>query len=514
MKHSLVTVLLGVLSCLFIVNLVFGGEAPPNDTYYDSLWALRRIQARPAWGIAKGNSNDYIAAIDDWNGTSSNSHYHSDLWPKQVTGWDRWNGNEDFYDMGSGMWTGGLAAAATNNQNGITGLAWNNMLMPIRVSESGSIIYAQDFADGISNAVNLGAKVLLVCPQAWSNHWDQEPSIVSTALSDAQSAGCILIGEAGSDYWTDSDSSSLYWPGRDSKVLCVGGTDSLDKRVSGYVQDGPIRIYYRSHFGSNLDLVAPCGKDWRDWEHPPSAGLWTTHDGHMEIWPYSANYFHPYYNGSDWYVRAYYGTRGSAAYVAGLAALLLQKYSNYPDSWKHNKIANIIRASADDQVGNDPQDTPGWDQYKGFGRINAYKALSFKVDAWTWQDTLASGYNNGRKMVYDSNGTLHMVWDIGADIYYQNSTDNGQTWGQQIQVSGDPYPNTQYEHSFPSIAVDSQNRILIVWQTMHLNVPPPLIITCSVAVETRTAIGPPLVAGVIRPGLRPRALPSMKPKLR
>ena len=38
------------------------------------------------------------------------------------------------------------------------------------------------------------------------------------------------------------------------------------------------------------------------------------------------------------------------------------------------RIREIIRQSAEDQVG-DVYDTPGWDQYYGWGRVNAVRAL-------------------------------------------------------------------------------------------------------------------------------------------
>jgi hypothetical protein len=39
------------------------------------------------------------------------------------------------------------------------------------------------------------------------------------------------------------------------------------------------------------------------------------------------------------------------------------------------QVQEIIEQGADDQVGLPGEDTPGWDQYMGWGRINAYQAL-------------------------------------------------------------------------------------------------------------------------------------------
>jgi subtilisin family serine protease len=65
------------------------------------------------------------------------------------------------------------------------------------------------------------------------------------------------------------------------------------------------------------------------------------------------------------------GTSLSTAFVTGVVSLLLsQNPSLTPE-----QIRTILRESADDQVGDPSEDTPGWDRYYGAGRLNAYKAL-------------------------------------------------------------------------------------------------------------------------------------------
>jgi hypothetical protein len=43
-------------------------------------------------------------------------------------------------------------------------------------------------------------------------------------------------------------------------------------------------------------------------------------------------------------------------------------------------IEQRILASAEDGVGDEQEDTPGWDQYYGYGRVNAYRALTILTD--------------------------------------------------------------------------------------------------------------------------------------
>jgi len=196
---------IGVLLSVGLVNAV-----QPNDPYYlqGEQWYLTdKINAPQAWDIAKGNASDRIAVIDDWNGTDLYGHYHRDLWPKQDPGWDRYPSDQNMR-MSSGMWNAGMAGAETDNGIGMAGLGWNNRLIPIRAAEA-SIIYPADFAEGIRQAVNRGAQILLVCPEAWGpNHPNEDPD-VSSGLTDAKNSGRILIGEAGGDSWTYRDSTIL-----------------------------------------------------------------------------------------------------------------------------------------------------------------------------------------------------------------------------------------------------------------------------------------------------------------
>ena len=62
--------------------------------------------------------------------------------------------------------------------------------------------------------------------------------------------------------------------------------------------------------------------------------------------------------------------------MAGLGSLLAGLIPGIsPDS-----IKSIITLSAQDTVGEPSEDVIGWDQYHGWGRINAHDALSLVVD--------------------------------------------------------------------------------------------------------------------------------------
>jgi len=72
-----------------------------------------------------------------------------------------------------------------------------------------------------------------------------------------------------------------------------------------------------------------------------------------------------------------------------------------------------------------------------------------------------TGYNNGRRIVKDNNGTLHMVYDDGGLIWLTTSSNGGQTWTEEQQISF----NDDVICKNPSIAYSSaHHKIFIVWE--------------------------------------------------
>jgi len=78
----------------------------------------------------------------------------------------------------------------------------------------------------------------------------------------------------------------------------------------------------------------------------------------------------------------------------------------------------------------------------------------------------ATRFNTQRKVVRTSDGTLYCVYMkqlLGKyQIYVKKSVDNGKTWTGETRIS--TYPGMQnYDQWHPSIAVDSQDRLHVVW---------------------------------------------------
>ena len=318
--------------------------AVPNDTYFPTYqYNLRNtggildispdiqpqttagadVKAVPAWDEAKGDAAVVIAVLDTGIDLS-----HVELRDKAVSaGRDFINGDMDATDDNShGSWVAGIAAAETNNAEGIAGVAWNSKLLPVKVMDADGVGYYDELIDGITWAADNGAKVINI-----SAGGDADDPALKAACKYAYDKGAVIVAAAGND-----TPYVIYPAAYDEYVLAVAATDYNDERW----------IY--SSYGPQVDVAAP--------------GVWIL--GPVPQW-YAGTGFLPYIFGS--------GTSGAAPHVSGLAALL----KSVKPWLKVKQIMDIIRYAADDV---NKTQHPGLDNDIGYGRINMERALvPFKI---------------------------------------------------------------------------------------------------------------------------------------
>jgi len=312
----------------------------PNDTFFEYQYALFNvgqdigitgsphgknradIKALEAWEETKGSEEVIIAVID-----TGIDFDHPDLKNKIAqNGYDFVNEDADpTDDHWHGTFVASVAAADTNNGEGIAGVAWNCKILPIKaISEDGSGEYF-DLVDSIYYAVDNDADMINMSLGFAMNPGEVAPEL-ELALQIAHSNGIISVASAGND-----GDSVLYPAAYDDYCLAVAATDYNDTRTSW------------SNFGPEVDVAAPGER---------IAGcfpLWYWGEGSL-----------PYGFAS--------GTSTSVPFVVGMAALVKSL-----KSWLTvDEIMDIVRFSADDT---NNVEHPGKDDFIGYGRINMEKAL-------------------------------------------------------------------------------------------------------------------------------------------
>jgi hypothetical protein len=342
----------------------------PNDPLFNQQWYLRSVKAPQGWDIEQGDSTVIIAIIDSGVDTD-----HPDLFEKiwfnsdeipnnnvdddgngfvdDFNGWDFEKSNADpnpdpdgVDNDGDGLGDGGvdhgtsmagLAAAATNNGEGIAGLGWNCSIMPIKVMNDEGAGYTDNIAKGIQYAADNGAHVINL------SLGSSIPSqIQRDAIEYAYGKHAIIVAAAG-----NQGSDNFHYLAAFEKVVAVGATGSEADRKSSI-----------SNFGIYVDVLAPGG----DFNLSPPSEMIST------VFYDPAYGFNHYYRArtKEGYLTA--GTSSSAALVSGLMGLVKSQHSD----WTNEQVIRQVVLTAD----NVDHLNLGFEGMLGSGLINAYRALA------------------------------------------------------------------------------------------------------------------------------------------
>jgi hypothetical protein len=210
-------------------NHVFAPEAVPNDPYYGSQWHLPKIAAPAAWDISPGTANVVIAILD--SGVDST---HQDLAGKLVPGINTYDNNTNTADVhGHGTKVAGTAAASGDNGVGVASVAWQSLIMPIRVTDTRGYALTSTLAEGLVYAVDNGAWVMNMSFAGVAGS-----ATIRNAAQYAMERGGVVVAGSGNCGCFDSTADTPY-------ILSVAATGSSDGLASF------------SSRGNYVDLAAP-----------------------------------------------------------------------------------------------------------------------------------------------------------------------------------------------------------------------------------------------------------------
>ena len=298
-------------------DVAYAGKNPrihlttsPNDEYFRKQYALYNsggkveipgspqgkaradIKATAAWEETKGDGGVIIAVLD--TGLDMD---HPDIKNKVVSkGRDFINDDDDAADdHWHGTHVAGIAAAETNNNRGIAGVAWNCRILPVKIIDKDGYGYGSELIKGITWAVDNKANVINL-----SLGTEEDDPTIKAAVKYAYDKGVVVVASAGND-----GSSVLFPAAYDQYCLAVAATDYFDN------------VTEWSNPGKEIDVAAP---------------------GEMILsliptWYYGPGY--PPYEFAS-------GTSMAAPHVSGFAALL----KSFKPWLSVADIMNIIRFSA------------------------------------------------------------------------------------------------------------------------------------------------------------------------
>jgi subtilisin family serine protease len=370
----------------------------PNDLYFVNQFALNNtgqvftdghsgtndadIDAPEAWTLSTGNNNIIIAVLDQ--GVTAD---HPDL---PNTRQIRLNGS-NFADGDAnnpsptgnhnhGNACAGTIGATQNNNQGISGIAPNCRIMPIRIFNSdGTGITPNRLADAIDFARTNGAHVI-------SNSWGYDSDnpnlhpVIKDAITRAttqgrNTLGCVVVFSAGNN---PTNNGYVHFPSNVdvAGVLTVGASDRFDFKSFYSPLGNP-----SSSNNQLIDLVAPSHRAYscqiatetfEAWaiDIPRDAGYNPVHerDCLTGTLPAIGSILPDTGVNNLAYTGRFGGTSYACPLVSGVAALMLSLNPNLTQQ----QVFDILTTNAD-QVGGY---TNGRSNEMGFGRLNACRAVS------------------------------------------------------------------------------------------------------------------------------------------
>jgi subtilisin family serine protease len=289
-------------------------DGDPSDPRFTDQGDLAQIHVPDAWHTTRG-AGVVVAVID-----SGVDLTHPDL--DGVTVVDPrnevWNSTDVTDEVGHGTHVAGTIVAETNNGVGISGIAPDASLMPIKVADDDGFVALSDVLDGVDWAREHGADVVNMSLGGQLSA--EEIALAQPVFTAARNAGVLMVAASGNDGIPFRE-----YPASFRGVVSVGAVDGTDT------------IAPFSDTGRALDLVAP-GVDL----------VSTVPGGGYEVDS---------------------GTSMASPHVAGVAALVLAARPGLAV----DELEAVLRASAVD-LGD-----PGHDSTYADGRVDAEAALEAPV---------------------------------------------------------------------------------------------------------------------------------------
>ena len=275
-----------------VANSVSPTSTSPNDPRYAEQWNFQMVGAEAAWKRSRG-TGVVVAVIDTGvSGTSTGKGQACrDFGSTTFTaGYDFVNRDTDPYDdHGHGTHVAGTIAEATNNSEGVAGLAYGATIMPLKVLSASGSGTSADIADAIRWAADKGANVINM-----SLGSPFPDAVIRSACTYASKKGVVIVAAAG-----NSGKQGVGYPAAYSECIAVSSVGPSGK-LAGY-----------SSWGKQVALAAPGGDIGGYSDRDESAGILQNTNLPVEYGGQGDGYY------------AFQGTSMASPHVAAAAALVM-----------------------------------------------------------------------------------------------------------------------------------------------------------------------------------------------
>ena len=312
------------------VGAVLDTPSHPNDPGFPAQYSLNNvgqiidgvhglpgadINALSAWTLSSGSGHITIAVLD-----AGVSYDHPDLYFKLT---DAYNATGigpigDAHDPfnSHGTHVAGIAAASSNNGQGMTGVSWGSQIMPVKVANLLGFTSDVWLGQGLIWATDHEARVAVI-----SIGLDSGSDFLHAAVKYATDRGVVVCASTG-----NTGRAGVKYPARYPETIAVGATDNTDT-LAEFSTTGP-----------EVTVVAP---------------------GYQILSTWDDIFGDPTYTYQS-------GTSAACPMVAGVVALML---SENPPMFTDDVIDILKYTSID-------YGQTGFDEQFGHGRIDAYRAVA------------------------------------------------------------------------------------------------------------------------------------------
>ena len=313
----------------FIPHLAYNPNDPlatPSSQYH-----LQTINAFNGWSVNKGDSSVVIGITDtgtdpthsdlfnnikrNYNDVIDGVDNDNDGYIDNYMGWDLGVGDNDptYQANAHGVHVGGIAAASTDNANGVAGVGFNCKFLPVKIGDAnGSLIAAYE---GIKYAADHGCSIIN-CSWGGGGSSQYGQDIIDYATVNKNSLVVCAAGNNG----VDGD----FFPAAYHYVLAVANTTATDVKHSS------------SNYGYFVDVCAPG-------------------DAITATWP-----------GNSYTQQT--GTSMASPVIAGAAGIVKNQFPSYTGL----QVGERLKVTAD----NIYSVNPSYLNKLGTGRINLFRALT------------------------------------------------------------------------------------------------------------------------------------------